>query len=65
MESVDTHLDMSSAVCQFWAAPDEALFSQAVLVAITNLSNAFFERARWAGCGPRFIKLGRLVRYRK
>jgi predicted DNA-binding transcriptional regulator AlpA len=65
MESVDTHLDMSSVVCQFWAAPDEALFPQAVLVAITNLSNAYFERGRWAGYGPRFIKLGRLVRYKK
>jgi predicted DNA-binding transcriptional regulator AlpA len=65
MESVETHLDMSSAVSQFWAAPDEALFPQAILVAITNLSNAYFERGRWAGYGPRFIKLGRLVRYKK
>jgi predicted DNA-binding transcriptional regulator AlpA len=27
-------------------------------------STAWCERARWAGEGPRFIKLGRHVRYR-
>lgn len=27
-------------------------------------STAWAERARWAGEGPRFIKLGRHVRYR-
>jgi hypothetical protein len=46
MEPVDLHLELSSAVKQFWAAPDEALFPQTVLAAVTNLSNAYFERAR-------------------
>jgi predicted DNA-binding transcriptional regulator AlpA len=65
MQPVDTYLDFSSAAKQFWAAPDEALFPQAALVAVTGLSNAHFERCRWQGTGPRFVKLGRLVRYRK
>jgi predicted DNA-binding transcriptional regulator AlpA len=58
-------IDVSSAVDQFWSARPEALFPQATLVAITDLSNAYFERGRWAGYGPKFIKLGRAVRYRK
>jgi hypothetical protein len=47
MQPVDTYLDFSSAAKQFWAAPDEALFPQAALVAVTGLSNAHFERCRW------------------
>jgi predicted DNA-binding transcriptional regulator AlpA len=65
MEPVDLHLELSSAVKQFWAAPDEALFPQTVLAAVTNLSEAYFERARWEGDGPKYFKLGRLVRYKK
>jgi predicted DNA-binding transcriptional regulator AlpA len=65
MEPVDLHLEQSSAVKQFWAAPDEALFPQTVLAAVTNLSEAYFERARWEGDGPKYFKLGRLVRYKK
>jgi len=30
---------------------------------ITGLSAAWFERSRWAGNGPPFVKLGRAVRY--
>lgn len=63
MESVS--VDVSSAVDQFWSARPEAIFPQEILVAVTSLSHAYFERGRWAGYGPRFIKLGRSVRYRK
>ncbi len=65
MDSIEQALDLPSSVRQFWAAPDEALFPQTALVAITGLSNAYFERSRWEGGGPRFLKIGRLVRYRK
>jgi predicted DNA-binding transcriptional regulator AlpA len=65
MGTFDTGLDLSSAVAQFWSAPDQALFPQTVLVAVTGLSHAHFERARWSGTGPKFVKLGRMVRYRK
>jgi len=40
------------------------LLTQRDLAAYLNKSTAWCERARWAGEGPRFIKLGRHVRYR-
>ena len=32
---------------------------------ITGLSVAWFQRKRWAGGGPPYVKLGRAVRYRE
>ena len=46
-------------------APDSTLFSQDTLAAIRDCSLATLERDRWAGTGVRFIKIGRLVRYKK
>lgn len=40
------------------------LMSQKDLAAYVGKSTAWCERARWAGEGPKFIKLGRHVRYR-
>lgn len=40
------------------------LMSQRDLAAYIGKSTAWCERARWAGEGPKFIKLGRHVRYR-
>ena len=40
------------------------LWDQKTLAAYLGKSTAWCERARWAGNGPRFIKLGRHVRYR-
>ncbi|WP_275099522.1 helix-turn-helix transcriptional regulator [Sedimenticola hydrogenitrophicus] len=40
------------------------LLTQKDLAAYLNKSTAWCERARWAGEGPRFVKLGRHVRYR-
>ncbi|MGF2734829.1 helix-turn-helix transcriptional regulator [Marinobacter sp. DUT-1] len=40
------------------------LLTQKELAEYLNKSTAWCERARWAGDGPRFIKLGRHVRYR-
>ncbi len=40
------------------------LMDQRELAAYVGKSTAWCERARWAGEGPRFIKLGRHVRYR-
>lgn len=50
-------------------SPDTAvslprLLTQKELAEYLNKSTAWCERARWAGEGPRFIKLGRHVRYR-
>lgn len=52
-------------VAVFWAAPNEALFDQKVVAATRDCSESLCERDRWAGRGPRFVKQGRLVRYRK
>ena len=40
------------------------LMTQRDLAAYLAKSTAWCERARWAGQGPKFIKLGRNVRYR-
>jgi predicted DNA-binding transcriptional regulator AlpA len=40
------------------------LMDQATLAEYLGKSQAWAERARWEGTGPRFLKLGRHVRYR-
>lgn len=40
------------------------LMTQRDLAAYLCKSTAWCERARWIGDGPRFVKLGRHVRYR-
>ncbi|WP_421621327.1 helix-turn-helix transcriptional regulator [Alkalilimnicola ehrlichii] len=40
------------------------LLDQRELAAYLGKSTAWCERARWAGVGPRYVKLGRHVRYR-
>ena len=40
------------------------LMTQRDLAHYLGKSTAWCERARWAGEGPRFIKLGRHVRYK-
>lgn len=40
------------------------LLSQKDLAQYLGKSTAWCERARWAGEGPRFVKLGRHVRYK-
>lgn len=52
-------------VARFWAAPGEALFGQSVIAPVLDMSEQWCERARFCGGGPKFIKLGRSVVYRK
>ena len=40
------------------------LMNQRDFAAYIGKSTAWCERARWAGQGPKFIKLGRHIRYR-
>lgn len=40
------------------------LWDQKTLAQYLGKSTAWCERARWCGEGPRFVKLGRHVRYR-
>ena len=41
------------------------LLSQAELAIELEKSEAWCERARWAGTGPSYIKIGRSVKYRR
>jgi len=42
----------------------QSLWTQQQLASYLSKSTAWCERARWEGSGPRYIKLGRNVRYR-
>ena len=50
---------------EYEQSPDWALFNQQTVAAIRGCSLATMERDRWAGIGVPFVKMGRLVRYRK
>jgi hypothetical protein len=49
----------------FWTAPNEALFPSSVIAKVRNVSVALLERDRWQNTGPKSIKLGGRVLYRK
>ena len=53
---VTLHPDASVTMPKLW--------DQKTLAAYLGKSTAWCERARWAGDGPRFCKLGRHVRYK-
>lgn len=52
-------------ISNFWGAPDDALFNQKVISSVTNFSESWFERQRWAGGGIPYIKCRRKCLYRK
>lgn len=54
-----------SLMKEYELSPDDTLFSQLTIAAMRRCSLATIERDRWAGTGVPFIKIGRLVRYRK
>lgn len=54
--NTDFHPEVSTIMPKLW--------DQKALASYLGKSTAWCERARWAGEGPRFIKLGRHVRYR-
>jgi hypothetical protein len=62
MKSQLSRIDL---IQEYELAPDWVFFSQETLAAIRDCSLATLERDRWAGAGVPFVKMGRLVRYRK
>jgi len=62
MKSNQNRMDL---IKEYELAPDWVLFSQETVAAIRDCSLATLERDRWIGTGIPFIKMGRLVRYRK
>lgn len=43
----------------------ENLMTEDELVALLGKSKAWAQRGRWAGYGPKYVKVGRAVRYRE
>lgn len=62
MKAKTSRLDL---ITEYEQAPDPALFAQETVAAILGCSLATIERDRWLGAGIPFIKIGRMVRYRK
>lgn len=62
MKSNQLRIDL---IKEFELSPEWVLFSQETVAAIRHCSLATLERDRWAGTGIPFVKMGRLVRYRK
>ena len=58
-------MNRDAAISSFYAASDEALFTQDIIAAVLDCSEAKLERDRWAGNGIPYIKFERFVRYRK
>lgn len=62
MKSNQSRIDL---IREYELAPDWVMFSQETVAAIRDCSIKTVERDRWLGAGIPFIKMGRLVRYRK
>lgn len=62
MKKKSSRIDL---INEYGQAPDWALFSQETVAALRDCSLATLERDRWAGGGICYVKIGRLVRYRK
>ena len=45
-------------IVDFWRLPEDALVDQRVVAAVLGYSQAWCERSRWSGLGPRFVRLG-------
>jgi predicted DNA-binding transcriptional regulator AlpA len=43
---------------------DQKYVDETFASVVTGMSTAWFQRARWAGNGPPYVKVGRAVRYR-
>ena len=44
--------------------PNHKYVDETFEATVTGMSTAWFQRARWAGNGPPYVKVGRAVRYR-
>ena len=53
------------SLAEFNSADDSTLFNQIVIAHVLDCSTATMERDRWLGGGIPYIKINRLVRYRK
>jgi hypothetical protein len=49
----------------FWTAPEDALFATPVIARVRSISVASLERERWLKTGPKYLKIGGRIPYRK
>jgi hypothetical protein len=59
------HLDRIQLIQQFLKSPDETLFDQKTVAAITGKSLSWCEKMRWLGGGIPFKKMGINCLYHK
>ncbi len=58
-------MDRLQVLSFFEQAPEDAVFDQKVISFVRDCSTSTLERDRFVGQGIPFVKIGRLVRYRK
>lgn len=63
--SKKSQINIIEARADFDTAPQSTLFDQKTISIVLGCSTAKLERDRWQGGGIPFIKIGRLVKYRK
>ncbi len=61
----ETEMADENSIITFWRAPPEALFPSKVIAQVRHVSTALLERERWERKGPRHLKVGGRVLYRK
>jgi hypothetical protein len=57
--------DLDRLRAEFWSSPHDALFTSPYIAAVRHVSIALLERERWQCGGPKYIKIGTRVLYRK
>lgn len=62
---MDTQANRTKTLIDFYASPVESLYDEIAIAAVVDVTVAKLQRDRWAGTGIKFIKIGRLVKYRK
>jgi hypothetical protein len=60
-----TNKNRTQSLAEFNSADDSTLFNQIVIAHVLDCSTSTMERDRWSGGGIPYIKINRLVRYRK
>lgn len=64
-QTLSTHAPQIDLNATFWSAPDDALLPRPVTAAGLGYSVSWLELKATKGGGPRMVKIGRRVMYRK
>lgn len=55
----------NSTVAVFWASVPESLHPESTVAEVLSCSTAKLQTDRWKGRGIPFVRIGKLIRYRK